>query len=657
MSRTDALWKQLSERLVCPCFLMNEQGGLTFVSEAAQKQLALAPDAKHGLQDVFEGLDHQYFAKLKQRLFGNKMSHWMEVKRRGGAAVKAESEKAWFELVLIPFVEDDGKVTAVLGVVRDITALKKAEKSLRDSERLYRTLVETSPDSISLTDLEGNFLATNPQTAAFYGIDSVNGIVGKLNAFDVIHPNDRSFAVANLQKVLEERTVRRMRYRLKRAAGAYYWAEVSASLVCDADGSPTGFIGVVRDIDEQVRAEAEIAQRNEALAQANRQLERLHQTKDELIAMISHELRTPLVTGLGYVDLLLQGELGAISAEARARMQIARDNLSRLSALIGDILEFQKLGDLSFRRSLQKTAVDLAAICHECAEDFLLRSGRSATSLALEIDHDLPRVWADGNRIRQVIANLLDNAGRHAGNTAHIKVSAHRTFGRAVAASSSSEFSFPAGVAVTVSDNGVGISDALKDKVFLPFYRNEESCTGSGLGLAVVQKILEAHGCQPQLQSSPGQGTAIGFELQCAEDGDRKKVEPYPPRPVRATPKGRILAIDDDYDTLQFVALALQTGGYSVKTVTSAEAALATLQKETFAAILVDYTLPGMNGLSLIEHIKKQARWKDVPVILLTARAEETIQKGAAAAGCCRFLIKPIVTKTLISVLDEVCGE
>jgi diguanylate cyclase (GGDEF)-like protein/PAS domain S-box-containing protein len=174
----------------------------------------------------------------------------LEMYRKDGSTI-------WTEMTVTFLRDEEGRPTGIMGVTRDISERKKAQEALRDSEELYRTLVETSPDAITLTDLKGKILLCNQQAAALHGAASTEDMLGR-DALDFIVPEERQRAAENTRKTLQAGSVRNVEYTLLTRDGRRFPGEISASLVVGAEGEPRAFIGVVRDISDHKRAEETI---------------------------------------------------------------------------------------------------------------------------------------------------------------------------------------------------------------------------------------------------------------------------------------------------------------------------------------------------------------------------------------------------------------
>jgi len=550
---------------------------------------------------------------------------------------------AWYETRVVP-VEREGEVAALTFISRDITERRRAENALRESEEAFRLAFENAQDAIFWADPEAGVIV-NCNRAAERLLEREKGeIVGCKST--TLHPPEKV-----------DRYVEQFRRHAAQGGAVADEAEVITKsgrivpvLISAATtrlGEKPVMQGIFRDVTDQKRAEKEIQARNAALARANRELERLHRAKDEFIAMVSHELRTPLVTGLGYTELLLDGRLGAVTGEAATAMGVALKNLKRLSTLIDGILEYHTLIDKDRSTDLARAVFDLAPLLHECVAALLVRTGKRPEDVTVAGADAPVLALADEETIRQVIGNLLDNAVRHAGEGARVRLSVEPAAGGRLR--------------VAVGDDGVGMDEALRAKVFEPFVKADESTEGSGLGLAIVRRILEAHEAPLSFESAKGRGTTVSFTLPAggpaAEAGD---APPSPLRRAEETPAcgssgviSRILVVEDDEDSAGFLKLTLAGRGYAVRTVRTAEEALAALDAERFGLALVDLSLPGMNGADLCRRLRAKRATAQMPLCILTARSEERARADAARAGCDCFLRKPIAVKDLLRAVRE----
>jgi PAS domain S-box-containing protein len=190
---------------------------------------------------------------LKSLLAGDQVPVYERIFR------KKTGEEFPVEITAALVTDNEGIPLHIQSVARDISERKQAELALKESEEKYRTLVETSPDAITVTDLEGKVIMVNRQALQLYGVDSEKELIG-VNAFELISPDDVPIAMKNLQKTLEEGTSGTLEYNLLRRDGTPYPAELNATLMKDADGNPTAFMGVIRDISERKEAEARYRQ-------------------------------------------------------------------------------------------------------------------------------------------------------------------------------------------------------------------------------------------------------------------------------------------------------------------------------------------------------------------------------------------------------------
>jgi CheY-like chemotaxis protein len=318
----------------------------------------------------------------------------------------------------------------------------------------------------------------------------------------------------------------------------------------------------------------------------------------------------------------------------------------RLAGLVDDILSYHRLTGRDEGAKPQLSAFDIGWLCRECCEGFQVRSGRDGESPAVILPDGLPPVVADEGMIRRVLANLLDNAGRHAGTGARIWVDVERTDGE---------------VRVSVHDDGKGMASGAWIAPEDPFVGPGSGGAGLGLGLSIVSRLLAGHGTELELSSEEGRGTTASFVLPLGPAGmateppaERPAPVPEPDPAPGGGPAGRtILVIEDDEDTADFVELALSSEGYQVAKAGSAEAALDRLAGGTVDLMLVDFTLPGMSGVEFCRQVKAESATSKIPLYMFTARAEPARRAEATEAGCDGYLVKPISVNNLLARVEE----
>ncbi len=227
--------------------------------------------------------------------------------------------------------------------------------------------------------------------------------------------------------------------------------------------------------------------------------------KSEFVATVSHELRTPMTSIKGYTDLLIMGAAGAFNDKQVHFLKIVKNNAERLNILVNDLLDISRIeaGNIT----LTPLPLDLRRLAEDVIEDMLRRSQEEAKPMAisLEAPKELPRVLGDSERIRQIIANLVDNAYHYTPENGIIRVLINPVDGKEVQ--------------VDIQDNGVGIELQEQDRIFERFYRGDDpmvlAAPGTGLGLPIVRQLVEMHKGRIWMKSKgvPGEGSTFSFTL------------------------------------------------------------------------------------------------------------------------------------------------
>ena len=383
-----------------------------------------------------------------------------------------------------PLHDADGKLAGILSMAQDVTERARAEATVRQSAAHFRALAEGLPLLVWTCLGDGYCDYLSPQWLAYTGETEATQVgAGWL---DRLHPDDRAATVEAWTRAVAASSQYEVEFRLRRADGQYRWFQTRAVPLKDAAGAVVRWFGTNTDIDDRRRAEEE----REALI---RKLEDQNAELERFVYTVSHDLKSPLIT--------IKGFLGHLDAAARAgnwdrftadlgRVSRAAD---RMHALLNDLLQLSRVG----RVANPPRNVPLAASVAEAIQQ--LDGAVTAGNVAVEVEPDLPSVFADPARVTEVFVNLIGNAVKFAagGPAPHVRVGFR-----------------PADGAVFVRDNGIGIDPAHHARVFNLFERLNPNTEGTGVGLAIVKRIVDVHGGRVWIESDgQDRGTTVCLTL------------------------------------------------------------------------------------------------------------------------------------------------
>ena len=344
------------------------------------------------------------------------------------------------------------------------------------------------------------------------------------------------------------------------------------------------------------------------------------------LGMVSHELRAPLTSIKGSTAMVL----GETRAFARAEMlqffRIVDEQAERMSALIGDLLDAGRIeaGALS----VEPEALRVADLVEGARTTFLTGGGRHR--VALDLPPELPRVMADRERVGQVLNNLLGNAARHSPADSPIRIEAMHE---------------GAHVAIAVADEGRGIAPERLSRLFRKYSEDGEGRLGVGLGLAICKGLVEAHGGRIRAESGgPDLGARFTFTLPAVDEAGAEAGRSGAPREENGRP--RILVVDDDPQTLRLVRDALTGAGYDPLVTGEHEGLGQVLAREKPALVLLDFMLPGADGVELMERLPGLS---DVPVIFISGYGRDETVARALEAGAEDYVVKPFSPTELVA--------
>lgn len=369
-------------------------------------------------------------------------------------------------------------------VLRDITERKRMEEGLRASEERYRTLVETVPDAIFSLSPDGRLTSLNPAFEKITGWSRAEWIGKSFHA--ILHPDDLARATDHLFNALSGKMSPIFEARVLCKSGRYITGEfIGAPHI--KDGKVIEVIGFAREITDRKKAEEALKEKTEELARSNRELE-------AFAYVASHDLQEPLRMVTNFVQLLAKRYKGKLDSNADDFINFAVDGAMRMWNLINDLLAYSRVGT----RGHPFEPINCETILQEALDNLKVTMEESG---AVVTRRSLPTVTADSSQLGQLFQNLIGNAIKFRGNERpRIHVSANRNGN---------------GWTFSVRDNGIGIAPEYTERIFIIFQRlhGRQQYPGTGIGLAICKKIVEAHGGRIWVESAPEKGATFYFTL------------------------------------------------------------------------------------------------------------------------------------------------
>lgn len=562
-------------------------------------------------------------------------------------------------------------------VKRQAAQLEAINSELKESEQRFRALSTCSPVGIFLTDTAGCATYTNPRYQAIYGHQLGENLVEAW--LQSVHPEDRDRIIA-LQSVWNcaEHREYADEFRLVVQIESIRWVHVQLSPLVSDKGKLIGHVGTVEDITERKQAEearVQIIREQEARQQA----EAANRMKDDFLATVSHELRTPLNSILGWTQLLRTRKFDP-STINRA-LEVMERNAKAQAQLIEDLLDVSRI--IRGKLRLNFCRLNLVAIVETAIDTVRLTATNKSIELESVLEPSAVYVSGDPDRLQQVTWNLLSNAIKFTAAGGKVMVRLSVVSGEWTTDTEQNTITKYA--QIQVIDTGNGISKDFLPYVFEPFRQADSTTTraygGLGLGLAIVQQLVEMHGGKIYVDSDgEGKGATFTVKLPLLEVKSEKvrseKLEAHPsllnaslgeeelhtqpPFPETSPLESlKILLVEDDTDTRDYIATVLQQYEAKVTAVASVSEALAALQQVKPDILVSDIGMPGEDGYRLIRQVKalETKLGEKIPVIALTAYASGDERLKAISAGFQMHASKPIEPAELIAVVAKLAGR
>jgi PAS domain S-box-containing protein len=564
---------------------------------------------------------HEFRALIEINLQGRMFTGVeLQRKKKNGSLIDISLSSA-------PIRDSLGRIRGIVSVMDDITKRKAAERSLRESLHFLQRLIDTIPNPIFYQDTNGRFQGYNQAFERFVDL-SRGEIIGK-TAYDIYPKEQADWLKASDSDLLNKPGILVKETTMRLVDGQRVDVIFNRATYANEDETLAGLVGVIIDITDRKRAEAELKRAKEAAEEAAR-------IKADFLANMSHEIRTPLNAVIGMAGLLLDA---ALSPEHQDCVETIRSSGDTLLAIINDILDFSKIDGGNME--LERHPFDLRSCIEESMDLSAARAAEKGLNLAYEIDDHTPEmIIGDLTRLRQVFVNLISNAVKFTEEgEVFVSVDSRHLKER--------DYEFHFGI----KDTGIGISSDHMNRLFKSFSQIDASTTrkygGTGLGLAISKRLVELMGGNIWAESEVGMGSIFHFTIVAQARPAEPKAFQNPDQPIL---EGKRVLIVDGRDTNLKIMKQLAISWHMLPgTAANAKDAVDLARSNAFDVAILSIEVQGMNLPTLVSEIRKYQR--EMPIILNSSFGSKKIDECKQFNA---FLSRPIKPSSLYESLGRI---
>lgn len=560
--------------------------------------------------------------KIVTSLKGGRRIEHLETER-----ARRDGEPIPVSLTISPIRDDDGRVTGASKIVRDITARKQA-----DAEReKFVTLIESSTDFIGMCDLDGVPFFVNRAGLKMVGLDDLEA-ARRAPVREFFFPEDQAMIMNEFFPNVLEKGHGEIEVRFRHfKTGEPKWMSYKVLALKDAAGEPVAFATVSQDVTERRRLEDSLRGLAADLSEADRR-------KNEFLAMLAHELRNPLAPISNAVSLLrsdVDEKTGA------AALDMLERQVAQMRRLVDDLLDVSRV--TQGKIELRNERIELAPVIEQSVEAVSPFYGRLGLTLNVSLPEDPVYLYADRERLAQVIGNLLNNASKFTNVGGTVSLTVQKDDGSAV---------------IKVRDDGIGIREEDLSGLFEMFTQVdtslERSRGGLGIGLTLARTLVEMSGGTIEARSD-GLGHGSEFEIRLPIDKTAEQPAAEQARlDGRAADTRRVLIVDDNVDGAESLAMLLKLRGHETFLAHDGREAIEAAERLRPDAVLLDIGLPTMNGYDACREIRNTPWGADMLLVAVTGWGQQEDRSRSESAGFNTHIVKPVNHDLLIELLATV---
>ena len=558
--------------------------------------------------------------------------------------VRADGRRIWARVVAKTELAADGKPIRLVGAIQDITARVAEQSALKEANTRATLATESGGIGIWEWDILSGSLDWNSWMYRLYGMTAGGTIAGTYELWkDHLHPDDREAAEQALRDCVLGIAPFDTSFRIIGDDGSTRHLRATGKVTWLDAGRAMRIVGANWDVTDLIEADEKSRQAMKIAEESNR-------VKSDFLANMSHEIRTPMNAIIGMTRLALRKNPSPNQLNYLTKIDSAAQSLL---SIINDILDYSKIE--AGKMELEQITFSLDEVLNNLNDIVRERAEQKGIEVAISVANETPRyLTSDPLRLGQILINLVNNAIKFTEKgkvTVSVKVDKESGDRRQI------KFS--------VGDTGIGMSPEQVSNLFRSFNQGDTSTTrkygGTGLGLAITKQLCELMHGTLEVESDPGTGST--FHFTATFDVATGAL------PLRSSASRRdllnrsVLVVDDSEYSRDVLTAMLRANGLSAKAVSSGEEALAAITRasgdgQPFEVVLMDWRMPGIDGIEATRRIKAQRTISRIPAVLMISAFErEEAMTGVAVHELDGFLIKPVNEALLIDTIASIFGE